>query len=50
MSEELKKDLEEVFENLEELGIEELLLARGFSLGLRAANEMKTEQPQSVKN
>ena len=49
MSEELKKDFKETFESLKELEMEELLLARGFTLGLKAAQEINNDRSQCVE-
>ena len=50
MSEEKKKEIEEMVGVLKDLNMEELLVVKGVGIGLRAAQELKTEQPQSVKN
>lgn len=50
MSEEKKKEIEEMVDVLKDLNMEELLVVKGVGIGLRAAQELKNEQPQSVKN
>ena len=50
LSEEKKKEIEEMVGVLKDLNMEELLVVKGVGIGLRAAQELKTEQPQSVKN
>ena len=49
LSEEMKKNIEEVTDVLKCLNSESLATVKGFSLGLQASQEIKTEQPQCVE-
>jgi hypothetical protein len=49
LSEKIKKNIEEVIDVLKSLNSESLATVKGFSLGLQASQELKTEHPQCVE-